>query len=99
MDDEELYDEFETVTMTDEETGEDIEFAIIDHLEDCGQMYLLVIESELMDDEEAEACLMKQIGDEEDSLTYELVEDDEEFDKIAALFQEKGGEYDVEIDE
>lgn len=92
-------EEFETVMMKDDDTGEDIEFAIIDSVEDKGERYLLVIESELMDDDEAEAIILKEIAENEEDLTYALVEDDTEFDRVADLFSEKNEEYDVEITE
>lgn len=94
-----LEDEFETVIMKDDDTGEDIEFVIIDFVEEGTIRYLLVIESELIDDDEAEAILLKQTDDDNEELIYSLVEDDEEFDRIAVLFQQKSGEYDVEIEE
>lgn len=100
FDDEDLTDEFDTVTMTDEETGEDIEFAVIDKLEYDGSSYLLVVETELMDDDETDAVILKMVGSTESDLTYALVEDDNEFDKIADIFQKNSGEnYDVDIED
>lgn len=99
MSNEEDFEEFSTITMTDEETGDDIEFAIIDQVEADGYRYLLVIESELIDDDEAEAIILKEVADEGEELTYSLVEDDAEFDRVADLFQENSEDYDVEIDE
>lgn len=94
--DDELYEEFETVTMTDDETGEDIEFAIIDQLEYEGVRYILVVESEFIDDEESEAVILKEIAGDEEELTYEVIEDDTEFDRIAELFSQNSDDYDVE---
>ena len=95
MEDEILDEEFDTVTMTDED-GLDVEFVIIDKGSLDGVNYLLVVESAYMDDDEPEAIILKEVGDEEDSLTYELVEDGEEFDKVADLFEESGEDYDLE---
>ncbi|MCJ7855750.1 DUF1292 domain-containing protein [Lachnospiraceae bacterium NSJ-143] len=96
---EELMEEFETVTLTDEE-GCEIEFAIIDTITDNGNTYILAVETEMLDDEEAEAALFKKaVSDEDGEDIYEIIEDDDEFDRIAGLFQVSGDEYDVEIDD
>ena len=46
--------EFETVTMTDED-GKEVEFSIIDNVASGTDRYLLVVETEKMDEEESEA--------------------------------------------
>lgn len=89
--------EFETVTMTDE-NGEEIEFSIIDNMACGGERYLLVVETELMDDDETDAIILKEVSINTDDVTYELVEDDAEFDRVADLFAQKGEDYTVEID-
>ena len=89
--------EFEVVTMTGED-GLDVEFSIIDNVVSSGDRYLLVVETQSMDDEEAEALILKEISINEEDVTYELVEEDEEFDRVAELFAESGEDYDVEID-
>lgn len=89
--------EFEVVTMTDE-SGEEIEFSIIDNVACGGERYLLVVETELMDDDETDAIILKEVSINTDDVTYELVEDDAEFDRVADLFAQKGEEYSVEID-
>lgn len=89
--------EFETVTMTDE-NGEEIEFSIIDNVACGGERYLLVVETELMDDDETDAIILKEVSINTDDVTYELVEGDAEFDRVADLFAQKGEDYTVEID-
>ena len=89
--------ELETVTMTDE-NGEEIEFSIIDNVACGGERYLLVVETELMDDDETDAIILKEVSINTDDVTYELVEDDAEFDRVADLFAQKGEDYTVEID-
>ena len=88
--------EFETVTMTDE-NGEDVEFSIIDNVACGGERYLLVVETELMDDDETDAIILKEVSINTDDVTYELVEDDAEFDRVADLFSQKAKDYDVEL--
>ena len=88
--------EFETVTMTDE-NGEEIEFSIIDNVACGGERYLLVVETELMDDDETDAIILKEVSINTDDVTYKLVEDDAEFDRVADLFSQKAEDYDVEL--
>ena len=89
--------EFEVVTMTDE-NGEEVEFSIIDNVASGGERYLLVVETELMDDDETDAVILKEVSINADDVTYELVEDEAEFDRVADLFAQKGEDYTVEID-
>ena len=89
--------EFEVVTMTDE-NGDEIEFSIIDNVACGGERYLLVVETELMDDDETDAIILKEVSINTDDVTYELVEDDAEFDRVADLFAQKGEDYTVEMD-
>ena len=96
--DDELMEEFETVTLTDED-GCEIEFAIIDSLENEGNTYILAVETQMLDDDESEAELFKKVKTDDGEDAYEIIEDDTEFDRIAELFQSSGSEYDVEIDE
>ena len=96
--DDELTEEFETIMLTDE-NGDEAEFVIIDTLENEGESYILVVETAYIDDEDAEYMLLKKVDEEGEDVSYELIEDDDEFDKIAALFAEKSDEYDVEIEE
>ena len=93
----EEFEEFETMILTDED-GQEVEFAIIDNTELDGTTYLLVVEAELIDDENAEALILKQVGADEENVDYELIEDDEESDRVAALFQQ-GEDYDVVLDD
>ncbi|MBR4015464.1 MAG: DUF1292 domain-containing protein [Anaerotignum sp.] len=89
--------EFEVVTMTDE-NGDEIEFSIIDNVACGGERYLLVVETELMDDDETDAVILKEVSINADDVTYELVEDDAEFDRVADLFAQKGEDYEVQMD-
>ena len=85
--------EFEMVTMTDED-GTEVEFSIIDHVASGTDRYLLVVETEKMDEEESEALILKEISIDANDITYEMVEDDAEFDRIA----EKGEDYEVSVE-
>ena len=96
--DDELTEEFETIMLTDE-NGDEAEFVIIDTLENEGESYILVVETAYIDDEDAEYMLLKKVEEEGEDVSYELIEDDDEFDKVAAIFAEKSDDYDVEIEE
>lgn len=95
--DEELVEEFDTILLTDED-GIETEFMIIDSLEYEGNTYILVLESALIDDEDAEAMVLKKVAEDGEEDSYELIEDDEEFDKVADLFAAQGEDYDVEVE-
>lgn len=92
--DEDLDDDFETITIV-EEDGSEREFIIIDALEHNGKSYLLVADAENYDDE-PEALILKQVNSDEDSSTFCILKDDEEINKIAGLFSEND-EYDIEF--
>lgn len=92
------FEEFETIILTDEH-GEEVEFAVIDGIEADGQNYILVLEADLLDDENAEAMILKKTAEDGEEVNYELIEDDAEFDKVAELFQNANDEYDVEIED
>lgn len=94
---EDLEKEFEVVSMEDE-NGMETEFVIIDNVMSGGNRYLLVMESSLMDEEEADAIILKEIAINADDVTYEWVEEDAEFDRVSVLFANREGEYDVRID-
>ena len=96
--DEEMMDSYETIMLTDED-GNEAEFAVIDAIESEGASYILVLEAELLDDENAEAMILKKVGENGEDVNYELIEDDAEFDKVADLFAENNDDYDVEIEE
>ena len=97
MEFEDDFEEFDTITMTDED-GEEVEFAVIDKTEKDGIKYLLVVEVELMDDEESEAAILRQDDDNDEETTYTIVDGDE-FDIIADIFANNDGDYDVEIED
>nr|WP_307990152.1 DUF1292 domain-containing protein [uncultured Niameybacter sp.] len=80
----------EKINFYDETTGETILFEVVDQTVIDGQKYLLVA------DEEDEATILKEVVDNGEEITYELVEDDNEFQKAALTLMESD-EYDIEI--
>lgn len=80
----------EKINFYDETTGETIQFEVIDETTIDNQKYLLVA------DDEDVATILKEIVDNGEDITYELVEDDEELQKVALTLMESD-EYDIEI--
>ena len=80
----------ETVKFIDPETQEAIEFVVEEETQLNGNKYLLVSESteELVFD----AYILKEIKDENDEVTYVVVEDEVEFMALARIFTELSDE-------
>ena len=94
-----MSDDFEQeVVSMEDENGIETEFIIIDNVMSGANRYLLVMESSLLDEEEADAIILKEIAINAEGVTYEWVEEDAEFERVSALFAEREGEYDVRID-
>ena len=93
---EDLNDVEETVTVIDED-GNKLEFIIVDSAVLNGINYLLVIESEFADKDECDAVILKEVSSEDDDSIFQIVEDDEEFDKVARIFEENTDQYEIEI--
>jgi putative Holliday junction resolvase len=88
-------DGVDTIIITDE-NGVEQEYVIIDVLEHKGSTFLLAVEMNAAEDDEADAILMKQVGEDEESYTYEEPTD-EEFEEIAKILSERSDEYDIEL--
>jgi uncharacterized protein YrzB (UPF0473 family) len=83
------------VVITDDD-GKDTEFFILDEAEYKGGRYLLLVETEFLEDDEAEAVILKEVGEDGKDIVYEEPAD-EDFDAIAKLFDAQLDDYDVEI--
>ena len=67
------------------EDGEEQEFTVIEQTVVAGRSYLLVAES---DDEEAECIILKDISGQDDpEADYVPVEDEQELNAVAAIFE------------
>lgn len=84
------------ISMTDED-GNDVSFAVVDGIEIDGVNYLLVVEAENLEDEEAEALILKETSSDDEEMFYEVVEDEEEFNKVYILLQDADNEYDIKL--
>ena len=74
------------ITFTDE-NGKEIEFDIIDETRINGVNYILVADK--IEDEEADAYILKDVSnDEDEDAVYEMVVDESEIDYIGKVFSE-----------
>jgi len=93
--------EFEVITLTDEE-GNAVDFSIVDAVEHNGTVYLELVETAHIEDDECEFIILKSTveGDEGVLVT---IDNEDEFNTVLALFDEKAeaaGEFDIEaVDE
>jgi hypothetical protein len=68
------------------ESGESIEFRVLEQTRLNGKNYLLVLDA--MEGEEDEALILREIPTEsKDENTYEIVDDDEELKAIGSVFE------------
>lgn len=84
---------FEKIKFVDEE-GTELEFSVIEQTRVNNTDYLLVTDSE-DDEEEINAFIVKDLSEPEDEdALYEIVEDDDEFESVAKIFDELVGDLD-----
>ena len=89
-------DGLEIITVTDEDTQETIDFAVIDYTLLGGNESVLVVDADCLEDDEQEAAILKKVTvDGEDR--YILIEDDDEFRAAADIFSAEGEEYDIQL--
>ncbi|PHV71523.1 hypothetical protein CS063_05615 [Sporanaerobium hydrogeniformans] len=80
----------EKIKFVDEETKEEILFEVMDEAVLEGTKYLLVV------DEEDVATILKQVEEKDDEIDYVLVEEEDEFKRVAVEFM-SSEEYDIEV--
>lgn len=83
----------EKITFTASDTGETLEFFVLEQTVVSGRSYLLAAED---DNEEAEGYILRKNEDVSDLLSeYEFVTDEEELRSIGKVFAELLGDTDV----
>lgn len=83
----------EKVLFTDPETQETVEFAVEEETQLNGVKYLLVSQNtDDKDDMTFDAYILKELKDENDEVTYQVVEDEVEFLALARIFTELSDE-------
>ena len=82
-------EELDIITLEDE-NGNEITFEFIGEYEDNGTVYFAVIPAGVQDDNQGiiEYTLLKLVTDDDGEEMYVSVDDEEEFDKIAGIFDD-----------
>ncbi len=75
----------ETLHFVDVDTNEEVELYIVEETIIGGQKYILVAEDE---DGDSDAYIFREVTEDNSEITYEPVEDDEEYEAIAAVFEQ-----------
>jgi hypothetical protein len=86
------------ITLTTD-SGEQVEFYVLEETRINGMNYLLVTDA-ADDDDEGECYILKDLSKQEDSQAlYEFVEDDNEIDYLFKIFSEllDGADVDIQI--
>lgn len=80
-----------------DETGENVEFFVVEETKINNMNYLLVTELDDEDDAESPAYIMKDTSKpEDDEAVYEMVEDDDELNYVSKIFVELLEDVDIE---
>ncbi|MDR2898717.1 MAG: DUF1292 domain-containing protein [Clostridiales bacterium] len=97
LDDIEDFDEDDDIIIMEDEFGVSQEFFIIDGVNHKGINYLLVAPVD-SDEDEYEAAIIRQTRS-ADNLTdiYEMIEEDVEFNEVAAIFASSEGDYEIDF--
>ena len=76
----------EKIRMMSDETGEELEFYVLEQTKVNGVSYILVTDSE---EDDAECLILKDTSAEEETESvYEIVEDDSELSAVSGIFEE-----------
>jgi len=86
----------EKITFTDENTGENQDFYILDETVINQVCYLLVSDSD-PDAEEAECFILKKTVDDGENVSYEAVEDETVLRAVYKVFSEELDDTDIEF--
>ena len=83
--------DIEVYTLTDED-GKESDFELIGRLDEDGQSYVALapidVDEENEDDEEGSFIVLKVVEEDGEEI-FETIEDDEEFDRIADIFEDE----------
>lgn len=88
----------ETIKFTFEETNEEVTFAVIGSIEHDGEVYVLVVEEDDMENDDMTAYIMKAVEEDGEDIIYEIVEDDDELAEVSAQFDEILENFEIEQD-
>ena len=91
-----MEDTYDTISIVSED-GDVIDCFVLDGVVDNNTQYLLVVACDDFDRDEAEAFILKQVGEDEQEAIYMPVEDNNEYNKILILLQENETDYEMEF--
>jgi len=85
----------EKIIFTLNETGETVEFYVLEQTKMSGMTYILVTDSQ---EDDAECLILKDISSESDAESiYEIIEDDVELNAVSKVFEELLEDIDIEM--
>lgn len=87
---------YEIISITDD-NGVKKDFFVVDGIAVDGIQYILVVDSDEFEQEEAEAYLLKEIEEDGDDVIYEPVQDEEEYNKVIILLQDENNSYEMKL--
>ncbi len=80
-----MEDRLPTITFTDAQSGQTEELYVLEETILAGRKYLLLTD---IPEGDADAFIFREDSEEEDAVTYCPVEDEDEYQAIAKLFEE-----------
>lgn len=89
-------DTYEVISITSED-GDIIDCFVIDGVLHNNTQYLLVVACDDFDKDEAEAFILKQVGEDGEDAIYMPIEDEEEYTKVLILLQDNETDYEMEF--
>lgn len=92
---EEKQNKQEKIVFTTQD-NEQVEFYVLEQTMINGINYILVADS--VEDEEANALILKESANEADDIVYDVVEDDNELQAISKVFIEMLDDTDIELE-
>ncbi len=81
---EDSLDENNIIALTDEETGEEINFKFLARVELDGNIYYAITPA----DEKSEECTILKAREEGDVVIFESIEDDDEYERVEEEFND-----------
>lgn len=93
-----MEEEFESIYFKMEDSEEKVEFIILDYVVWNEQTYILVIEKDVVEDDEADAIILKEKESNRDDVIYETIEDENELYQVVEKFRERSDEYDFDVE-
>ncbi len=87
-------DGLETIVMTDDD-GVETEFFVINAAAFKNVRYMLVVQCSEYDKDEPDAYIIKESGDWVDEVSFEFVEDDDEYNAACVLLTGDNDDFDI----